>query len=316
MCSSPLLEFSSQLSSFLLGKKSEAHAPGGGLPRLCGGHPLLLAAAASVLADEEPTPAWGALDPAAAPEPVQPLQPPHCGHDCPPPLATALRLCRLRVGLSHAALHTLRPLCCGLLRPGWLHFVPAATAGPPATTCLPHTPAGPAVSGTPTPPPSHLWRRRTGATRGTPKMNHQGPLQPGGIGAADHSRPVVGRTHRTTVEPAPRSPPVPASVVRGTQEARGRGQLLSLIKAIYYYFLLLPPAESETRTQAGSRETRIPSGRANPYRRLWGTGEDREEGPRKGSWGLHRDRGPCSDLLSHPNQLPSLPHPTRREIDQ
>lgn len=66
-------------SSVPPGKKPEAHTPGGGLPRLHHGQPLLLDAALSFLADEGPAPAQGPLDLAAAPDPLQPLLHPHSG---------------------------------------------------------------------------------------------------------------------------------------------------------------------------------------------------------------------------------------------
>lgn len=68
-----------QLSLLCPGKEPEAHAPGGGLPCLHPGQHLLLATVPTVLEDEQPTPAWGALDPTAAPGPMWPVHPPHHG---------------------------------------------------------------------------------------------------------------------------------------------------------------------------------------------------------------------------------------------
>ncbi|KAM5209080.1 modulator of macroautophagy TMEM150B isoform 2-T2 [Hipposideros larvatus] len=76
-------------------KEPAGHAPDGGLLRLFCGPSLLLAAAPSVLEDEELTPARGPLDQATPPGPLQPLHHPYGDHGHPPHLAAAVRLCCL-----------------------------------------------------------------------------------------------------------------------------------------------------------------------------------------------------------------------------
>lgn len=69
-----------QLSSLLLPAKEPAgHAPDRGLFRFVCGSSLLLAAAPSVLEDEEPAPAWGPLDQTTPPGPLQSLHHSHGG---------------------------------------------------------------------------------------------------------------------------------------------------------------------------------------------------------------------------------------------
>ncbi|XP_027474260.1 modulator of macroautophagy TMEM150B isoform X1 [Zalophus californianus] len=72
-----------------------------------------------------------------------------------------------------------------------------------------------------------------------------------------------------------------------------------------------PGTPPETRTQAGSRETRFPSGEQIRTEGCERKGESRGRGAREGGVGDTGTDGPLRpDLLSHPDQPPSLPHPT------
>lgn len=79
--------------------------------------------------------------------------------------------------------------------------------------------------------------------------------------------------------------------IRATQEVRGQGQPAIpdqgyLLLLLNFFFFFWPPAESETGTQAGSRETRIPSGEQIRTEGHGGRVKPGEGEPRKGELGM------------------------------
>ncbi|XP_072674798.1 modulator of macroautophagy TMEM150B isoform X2 [Canis lupus baileyi] len=251
-------------------KEPAARTSDRGLLCLIRGQPVLLAAALSLLVDEEPAPTWGPLDQATPPGPLQPLHHPHGGHGHPPPLAAALGLRCLRVGHRHAAVHALRPVCGGFFLPGRLHPVSPAGPQPQPPTGLPHLPAGPPVNGSPI---GVVWRQ------------------------------CCDQGHLGSERPRPANHPC--------------SRLFIIIIINFFVFVLFCRRRNQRhgRRQGHAKPEFLPESKSVQKvlkgGESWGRG-----GAWEGGVGDTRTDGPLRpDLLSHPNQPPSLP-PPHREIDQ